>query len=336
MLQPVNGFQFGSDPEGFFERDEVIIGSEKLIPEGGLVDMYQKFVVRDGIQFELNPPPMLSIESFGSCIASALKLLKTRMRQYPDVKLNWSGLVEVGRAELDSLSEESRVLGCEPSKNAYGDFPITIDGETYTKRSAGGHFHFGILGMFNYDLINIQRLVPYLDIFVGNTGVLFDRDPGAPERRANYGRAGEYRLPPHGLEYRTLSNFWLRNYTLYHLMAGMSLIAISALKGAIATPSIEEELIEVVDLGHVREAIDTNNYDLARANFERLIPFLERHLPTTVYGPVFPIIPASIPKMLGLSEKVRDRGIENVFSIDPLDAWTTKSFVSFNNYVEAP
>lgn len=333
MLNPVNNFYLGGDPEGFFERDGVIIGSEKLIPEVGLVVNYRKVVVRDGIQFELNPAPMYSINGFGQSVKIAFESLKQILRKHPEVKLNWSGLVEVGRAELDTLSDESRILGCQPSKNAYGEFPITVDGETYTKRSAGGHFHFGILDLFHKDIVNIQRLVPYLDIFVGNTGVLFDRDPGAPERRANYGRAGEYRLPDHGLEYRTLSNFWLRNYTLFHLMSGMSLIALSALKGAIADPSIEGELIEVVDLGHVRQAIDTNNYDLARANFERLIPFLERHLPATIYDMHFPIVPASIPKLLALSEDVRDRGIEVVFPIDPLDAWTTKPFVSFNQYV---
>ena len=71
--------------------------------------------------------------------------------------------------------------------------------------------------------------VKILDIVVGNTCVIMDRAPSQVERRKVYGRAGEYRLPAHGIEYRTLSNFWLRSYQLTHLVFSLARFAINIL-----------------------------------------------------------------------------------------------------------
>ena len=327
----------GSDPELFFRKDGEIVGSERVIRASGLkVGRYYKpCVVRDGIQVELNPPPAATVPQLGVGVAQAFTLLKKHLSKSPDVSFCFDGVVEVRRTELDSLSEKSRILGCMPSLNCYGEFPITVDPQTYRKRSAGGHLHLGLKDRFNliYGPLAEERgsIVPILDIFVGNTGVLLDRDPGAAERRENYGRAGEHRLPKHGLEYRTLSNFWLRNYSLMSLVFGMANLSVAIINTTLSKrANLEQELIDVVDIGNFRKAIDTNNWDLARANFEVVKPFLIEHLPEAG----FPLKPSNLDKFLIFSEGVRDSGLERFFPEPPVDHWVEGKKVEFDTFLD--
>lgn len=335
MLRPVN-IVWGTDPEGFFKRDGIIIGSERVIPEHGLrVPSYMPNVVRDGIQFELNPAAAKDVRLLGANVGQAFRLLKTQVGQIPGVSVCFDGLVEVNRAELDALSEKSRILGCMPSKNVYGDKPITVDPKTYRKRSAGGHEHFGLYGTKVFDPRSVEderhRQVPYLDVFVANTCVMLDRDPGAAERRENYGRAGEYRFPPHGLEYRTLSNFWLRGYPLMSLAFGLAHMAIATLEGVLYGESFEDELNDVVNIDRVVEAIDTNNWHLARTNFDALIPFIVKHVPQ---AGTFPLGADNIHKFITFAEGVRDNGLPAYFPQDPIEHWVEGKFSDFNVFLE--
>lgn len=188
----------------------------------------------------------------------------------------------------------------------------------------------GETNLFNEVADERQRLVPLHDIFVGNTGVLIDRDPGAAERRENYGRAGEYRLPDYGLEYRTLSNFWLRDYALMSLMFGMAHLAIATLSQSMDGESFEDELVEVVNIQKVIEAIDTNNYYLARENWNTIVPFLQRHLPD--YG--FPFTPATIHKFLVFTDAAYVKGIESFFPENPLLHWVGEQRTTFTSFME--
>jgi hypothetical protein len=147
---------------------------------------------------------------------------------------------------------------------------------------------------------------------VGNTCVLLDRDPRAAERRQIYGRAGEYRLPDHGLEYRTLSNFWLRAYPLFSLVMGLSRLAVSVVYSSYGPPqrlpivdaeksaklgydyfmvdpkiphqylyhTVEpsdfvSELLGAVDQASIVKAINENDFDLALENFKAVRGWLQ-------------------------------------------------------------
>lgn len=334
----------GTDPEGFLVMDGAVIGSEKLIPEAGLKDrVYNKpLVVRDGVQFELNPAAPPNLPNLGNSIGTGFGLLKKQLAANPGTSICYDGLVTVSRKELNSLSPKSRVLGCQPSKNFYGERPITVDPVKYRKRSAGGHLHLGVNGLPCYDQRGTEerhRLVPLLDIFVGNTCVLLDRDPGAAERRQNYGRAGEYRMPAHGLEYRVTSNFWLRNYVLMDLVFGLASIAVSTLcqtvlheRGERQALNLEGDLVEVVKIDKFIKAIDTNSYDMARDNFEVIRPFLVKHLPLSASGQ-FPIGNENLDTFLKFTELVNQRGLAHFFPQDPMEHWIEGKFVSFTNFL---
>lgn len=331
MLGQYYNVTWGTDPEAFFKKDGQIIGSERIIPENGVNMRLNGKIVRDGVQFELNPSASQSIQALGTNISILLQEAN-RLAKKNGAELCFDGLVEVSRKELDGLAPRSRILGCQPSQNVYGASPINVDPVEYRKRSSGGHIHAGIFD----DAVRNNRItgVPLFDLFVGNTGVLLDRDPGAAERRQNYGRAGECRLQDHGLEYRTPSNFWIRDYSLMSLVYGMSALAISILYQKAYNQNKEwDALVAAINIEDVITAINTNNFDLALANFEKLIPFLEKNLPPT---PVpFQLTPGNLRKFVTFAQDVNANGIEKYFPTEGIvERWVPAKFREFNLFLQ--
>lgn len=306
----------GCDPEFFFEEDGKVIGSEKVIGKALSANYGATKFVMDGVQIELNPAPGYCREGLAGSIAAAFRALRNHLASHPGIKASFTTCINLSKKELDGLSDAAKVLGCAPSLNrANAKAAVTVNGATATKRSAGGHIHLGLnspimTGPDSYSsspkvnsevsIKNRERLVDLLDILLGNTCVLLDRDPLAPERRKVYGRAGEYRLPKHGLEYRTLSNFWLRNYVLMSFVMGVARNACHVLSHTLnkehyerearnlpsSTKTLawdpEAELLRLVGgaegMKLIRRAINKNDYDLALLNFQRIEPFIVNHM----------------------------------------------------------
>jgi hypothetical protein len=72
-------------------------------------------------------------------------------------------------------------------------------------RTAGGHVHVGYDDPWECGNYGLSRM---LDIVLGVPSVLLDGDV---RRRSLYGSAGSMRHKPYGMEYRPLSNFWLKS-----------------------------------------------------------------------------------------------------------------------------
>jgi hypothetical protein len=206
------------------------------------------------------------------------KVLPWRIKPCFDVS------VEVTKAEFETLSPKNRILGCNPSWSIYeAEYDLGINPNAYPLRSAGGHIHIGRLHDVNKAdkeerevavdamFASPSALVAMLDIIVGNTCVLIDRDPGNVIRRKVYGRAGEYRMPKHGLEYRTLSNFWLRDYSVMSLV--FSLVKMTFL---LTLNDREDEFFAAINMDDVRKAINENDIELARKNFEIVQPLWQK------------------------------------------------------------
>lgn len=220
--------RMGCDPEIFIRNKEgTLVGAEKVLPKGGINANYGRQtgkeggkVIIDGVQAELNPAPQTCRAYMGQAIqACLLQLEKTLNKQGYEVSSD--RVVQVPQEELESLSAENQRLGCGPSKNAYDtSATVKVTDKNKLMRCAGGHIHI------ETDQPRPEIMVPLLDLFVGNTSVLLDRDPMQVERRKMYGRAGEYRLPSHGIEYRTPSNYWLRSFQLMGFVMGLSRMAL--------------------------------------------------------------------------------------------------------------
>lgn len=262
---------FGCDPELFIRSKEsgAVVGSEKVIGSSGFHSGYCAVVV-DGVQVELNPTAHRCREVVISSIRDGLRGLQNISNSH--YKLDFSRLVEVGINEYESLSEGCKKFGCKPSFNVNEGYPevATVDPSQYMLRSAGGHIHLGSENEETFKVLrDFKRLVPVLDVLVGNTSVLLDRDEGNIERRKNYGRAGEYRTPKYGIEYRTLSNFWLTSPTLASLVFGLCRHGVD-----IVLSDLDKELMSLVDYNDVVTAINNNDYDLALSNFNKIKDFI--------------------------------------------------------------
>lgn len=98
-------------------------------------------------------------------------------------------------------------VGCEPFSSAYAltkDF--TPQPYTDNSRFAGGHIHIG------YDK---STLPPHLLIQLLDKELLsLDPNHNKTKRSSFYGAKGSFRHKPYGVEYRSISNWWLSNPSL--------------------------------------------------------------------------------------------------------------------------
>jgi len=286
----------GCDPEFFFTRKGKVIGSEKVLPQEGLKSTEYwggKFVI-DGVQAELNPSPSTCRAAVGNAIRACFKDLHTKiLKDNAELSADFSQCIEVSKEEMDSLSEKSKIFGCAPSTNIYNEGKcktsvIAVDPKKYRGRSAGGHIHLGIYPTANYSYSygyddnnsknNLEKeylklaeiLVPVLDIVVGNTCVLIDRAESNKERRKVYGKAGEFRTKSYGIEYRTLSNFWLRSHQLTSFVFSLSRLAVHLVQQSTKENDYVKALFDAVKREDVVKAINENDFDLAMKNFKAI------------------------------------------------------------------
>ncbi len=97
-------------------------------------------------------------------------------------------------------------------------------------------------------------MVKAMDATVGLESVLLDFDT---ERKKLYGKAGCFRFREYGIEYRSLSNFWIKSDESLKWSWDTTMKAIELVNSG--------KIEEVKELGvYIVEAINTNNKDLAQ------------------------------------------------------------------------
>ncbi len=286
-MAKVNIMQFpiGADPEFFFTRAGRIVGAERVLPKAGLKtrDGLDSKVIIDGVQAELNPIPSICRANFGNHIKACFVTLRKELeaREGRALGISTSQMVQVSQKELDRLTDENKKFGCDPSLNTYKEKGPSVQIEDMNKfkpRMAGGHLHFGkpkSVWVGNDSIVEAlsdpARTVPILDLLLGNTCVLIDKGTGPAKRRKYYGRAGEYRMPEHGIEYRTLSNFWLHSYQLTSFVTGMGRAAVNIVASSIRNGANYDKILsEFVSKAKVQKAINNNDFNLAWNNYQKI------------------------------------------------------------------
>lgn len=252
----------GSDPEFFYEKDGVVVPSSEVLT----TDF--PHVIRDGVQGELNPSPDSCRQRSGGHFLEALNQA-IDFGMLAGAELSLKQAVEVPDSVWDRMSEQDKEFGCNPTLNVYKEDIEKPSGTETRLRSAGGHVHISLSKVHK---LRHRTFVKLLDIVVGNTLVLIDRDPANKARRTIYGRAGEYRLKEYGVEYRVPSNFWIRHYILWSGLAALVRNAI-----ALLTNGHGRALLRHMDMDKVREAINNNDYELALENYKRFVEYLDKH-----------------------------------------------------------
>lgn len=344
----------GCDPELFLSKEvgrvrkrQSILGSELVIPEQGL-GLIGSQVVRDGVQIELHPWFSHCRANLSNQIQICFRTLRDGLVKHPGTKVDFRQVVTLTPGELNKLTPRARELGCMPSNNIYGRPHIQKDGTKFRERSAAGHIHLSAVGAE----LRAKPLVALLDMFVGNTMVLVDRDPLAAQRRKTYGRAGEYRTKSAShIEYRTLSNFWLHNYKLMSLAFGLAKVALLIHLTDKAVPAwldshpsrkaqtkwyndtywmnAQKEILSSVKLKNFELAINNNDFDLAMENYKTVVRPILANLQTEYgisSGTVgrFDAFVAKI-REAELAGKTKNREYLRVwFPDDPMQHWLTK------------
>jgi hypothetical protein len=201
----------GSDPEIFLQnKNGKIISSIPYIPgtkdEPFPITEFGHALQTDNIMTEFCVPAV-SIEK-PEVMCDNIMLCLNYINNY------------VKRSQLETLIEASAIIsdtelsdpkasefGCDPSYNAWKD------GKQNTKpnsnnphlRTCGGHIH---IGYDNSTTETNMLIIKALDLFLGVPSILIDTDT---RRRELYGKAGEFRHKYYGVEYRVLSNFWIKD-----------------------------------------------------------------------------------------------------------------------------
>ena len=340
---------FGGDPELFVANPSgEVLGAEKVIPKDGISVSSTNKIVLDGVQLELHIAPSTCRATIGNSMRAIFAQLKKTL-DGAKLSASFAPVVEVSKKEMDSLSDAAKQLGCAPSLNNYNPKATIKVAKDFRTRSAGGHIHIGMDG--NLTLKNAIKkdpkdFVSLMDLFVGLPSVMMDRDPSVAERRKTYGRAGEYRLPTYGLEYRTLDNFWLRSYQLTSLVFGLSKLACnvythscndsdyrySASLPVTMSWNPMKDLLNEVNLKKVEEAINTNNYDLAKELWSNhMAKFIREHVPQqSTYNDgrqdfILPLDASNIDDFQYFCDEIHKKGIERWFPHDPMTHWTSIS-----------
>jgi hypothetical protein len=209
------GMSLGTDPEVFVvdETGEVIPAWEFAPKKGkGNGQCYW-----DGFQAEFTVHAGNCLALMADSLQKGLaQTLQTARKQFPKAKLSLDNVLEVSPQVLKACKDEHAALGCDPSENIYGaKGKAVLDGRKLPMRFAGGHMHFGVGRQMPK---TTEAIVKTLDAIVGVSGVSLAAGIDSAVRRQFYGLAGEYRLPAHGIEWRTLSNFWLTHPGIMHLV----------------------------------------------------------------------------------------------------------------------
>lgn len=209
----------GCDPEFFIvDRDGNLKSSVPLIKGTKEIPLQVNpdvYVMQDNVAIEFGMSPARTEQEWVRKIKDAYKTVEGLLP--PGYRLLVIPSAEFPDTELQT--PESRLFGCDPDYNAWTKKRNNPppDAGSQNLRSCGGHVHVGEAGINSNILkhhMGKMNAVRLLDATVGIQSVVLDNSDAAKRRRELYGKAGCHRPKPYGIEYRTLSNFWVASERL--------------------------------------------------------------------------------------------------------------------------
>jgi hypothetical protein len=245
----------GADPEVFYREQGQLVSAYGLI-EGDkanphLVD--NGAVQVDGMALEFNIDPAGDVIDWVYNIQTVMAQLEAMVEGELDI----SPIAEFGHEYIAMQPRKASELGCDPDFNAWtGEENVPPDVKS-PFRTGAGHVHVGFCeGRAPDDPGHLgvcETIVQQLDARLGLMSLLLD---DCTKRREMYGQAGAYRPKSYGVEYRVLSNFWLKSQSL---MEWVFLTVTDAIK------DLEEGYAWVEEYPEIREIINTSDVAAATA-----------------------------------------------------------------------
>jgi hypothetical protein len=257
----VRNYKIGADIEVFLQKKETgeIVSAEGHIKgtkdEPFIYDESSKYnaVSLDNVMAEFCINPAKTPAEFYFEIEKALKYINSVIPK--DLET-----VAVPAAYLDEKylqTENAKKFGCEPDYNAWTEVANQAPGTTGNMRTGGGHIHIGYEE--SDEFLNLC-LVKAMDIFVGVPSILLEPEN---ERKTLYGKAGAFRHKKYGVEYRTVSNYYLQSEELTNWIFRQTEKAIEFVNSGGTNRLDAQQKEDIVN------AINYNNADLARVVIDR-------------------------------------------------------------------
>lgn len=210
----VNNVVIGTDPELFLYSEQYF----KHVPVCGLVGGTKEKPIpilegndgfslqEDNVALEFTIPPAKTKEEWLNNINFVKDYIKETVLKPLDLVPSYIGAARFKPEDLDNPAAQH--MGCSASYDAWTFEQHHVDRTDYTLRTTGMHIHIGYANPNTHTSLEIIRA---MDLFLGVPSVFIDPDT---ERRKMYGKAGDYRLKPYGVEYRVLSGYFLESDTL--------------------------------------------------------------------------------------------------------------------------
>ena len=202
-------FTVGADPELFVENEKGILSAFGMVPgtknKPHVVEGFGLQV--DGMALEYATPPANNENEFITYINKGRELLAGYL--HPGQTFSENSHWEV---DLTQHVDEEVELGCDPDYSAYTKSLNEPPNKYLPMRTVAGHIHIGWRDPEIIDDVHFDRccmIAKSMDVMLGVPSVVMDQ--GGEQRRKLYGKAGAFRPKPYGLEYRVLSNFWLKS-----------------------------------------------------------------------------------------------------------------------------
>ena len=254
MKSKLENVTVGADPEVFVADNRGNITS--AIGKVGGSKEYPRPVNNGGVQednvlAEFNINPAKSKIEFVCNITDVMHELKNILQNndlQPVVIPSYNFTPE----EIQGFGSEALEFGCSPEWNAWDSKKMPMPkGDKSSLRTAGGHVH---IGYDNPDGLTNENLVKMLDFTLALPSLFIDTDK---LRRKLYGKAGSMRHKQYGVEYRTLSNFWLNSDELMSWVYDRTLWS---------TQNLDKltEFLGVVDSKKLRSIINRSDTKAAR------------------------------------------------------------------------
>jgi hypothetical protein len=222
----------GADPEIFMFKDGLPVSAHGAI-QGTKHDPFKVkdgAVQVDGMALEFNIDPASTEEEFIHNVESVLATLKSMV---PGFDLVATPVAEFGFDYIKAQPEDALLLGCDPDFDAWNDGQINPrpNGDN-PFRTGAGHVHIGWTSdadVMDSSHINTGiTLTKQLDAFLALPSLFYD---SATKRRTMYGKAGAFRTKSYGVEYRVLSNAWLKDSKLMGWVYKNTILAVENLMG---------------------------------------------------------------------------------------------------------
>lgn len=222
----------GTDPEFFLKKGDEFVSSQSAkiqgtkhepvaLKNGGTIQ-------RDNVAVEFATPPANDGKDFVEKVKLCLMDTYEMLPKGHDLIVEPSATFD----KVHLVDPEAQEFGCDPDFNAY---TVSMNEKPWCGdsgfRSCGAHIHVGCLGNDGKAIKGLEFLLDFkgkinaiksMDLCHGTISTVFDNSNAAVKRRELYGKAGAHRPTDYGVEYRVLSNYWMKSPELVMLMDGLT------------------------------------------------------------------------------------------------------------------